>query len=130
MKRDINLVKEILLHIESSEFASASIDVNLSPTFPNFTGIQVTYHLELLTEAGYLKGDVLKAEGSDKLFWADVELTWAGHEFLDILKDKEVINKVMSLSKNGITSLSFDLIKDVAKKLIETKAEKFLGLKV
>jgi len=34
----------------------------------------------------------------------------------------------MSLSKEGLTTMSFGVLKDIAKKIIESKADRLLGL--
>jgi Hypothetical protein (DUF2513) len=128
MKRDLNLVKEILLYIENSEHIRTTIDLQEEPPIIGYTLLNIGFHLKLMEAASYIKGDLIEAEGMEGCIMAFVEMTWEGHEFLQILKDKETISKIMSMSKDGITNLSFDLIKSIAKKLIETKAEKYLGI--
>lgn len=128
MKRDINLVKEILLIIEDSPTIQTSIDLSDSSPINGYDTLQISYHLRLLHEAGYIKGNMILPEGTEVYYIAFLEMTWAGHEFLQILKDKEILSKITKLSKDGITNLSFDLVKDIAKKLIQTKAEKYLGI--
>ena len=60
--------------------------------------------------------------------WGELKPTWDGYEFWSLLEDKQVINKIMSLSKEGLTTMSFGVLKDIAKKIIESKADRLLGL--
>ena len=60
--------------------------------------------------------------------WGELKPTWDGYEFWSLLEDKQVINKIISLSKEGLTTMSFGVLKDIAKKIIESKADRLLGL--
>jgi hypothetical protein len=128
MKRDITLIKELLCYFENSDTIFTEILLEKYSPFPNYSDEAVSYHLELLFEAEYVTGHFVVTNDFHRMDWGEVKLTWQGHEFLSLLKNKEVINKITSLSKDGLTSMSFSVLKDVAKKLIESKAEKLLGL--
>jgi hypothetical protein len=128
MKRHINLVKDILSFLEDSDSIVTEIMLENYSPFPTYTDYLVTYHVFLLHEAGYITGGVFMDDYDCNMNFATLQLTWQGHEFLAVLKDKEIINRIISLNKKGFANMSFDVIKDVAKKLIETKAEKLLGI--
>jgi Hypothetical protein (DUF2513) len=128
MKRDIDLVKKILCHLEDSDTVYTEILLESYSPFPDYTDDVVSYHLTLMHEAGYIQGHIAIENDAHIVDWGELQLTWHGHEFLSILKDKEVLNKLASISNDGLTSMSFSVIKEIAKKLIENKAEKLLGL--
>lgn len=128
MKRDIALIKDLLCHLENSDTIFTEILLENYSPFPNYPDEVVSYHLELLFEAEYVTGLFVVTNDVHKMDWSETKLTWQGHEFLSLLKNKEVINKITSLSKDGLSSMSLGVLKDVAKKLIESKAEKLLGL--
>ena len=128
MKRDMDLVRNILLAVE------ASTSPNLSQLFAILgTGKQsftdpVCYHLKMLIEqANLLKAMDAKSMGGPD--WFDIELTWPGHEFLDTIRD----NEIWSLTKSGMEKaggFSLELIASLAKGLIKTKIEKHTGVKL
>ncbi len=124
MKRDINLVKKLLCYFEDSETIYTEILLEQYSPFPDYTDDVISYHIELMIEGGYLQGHFIVQNDAHIM----LQLTWDGHEFLSLLKDKEVINKIMSVSKEGLNTMSFGVLKDIAKKLIESKAERLLGL--
>jgi hypothetical protein len=128
MKRDIKLIKEILCYLEASETVYTEILLESYSPFPSYQDEVISYHIELMFEADYIKGHFVVENDVHIMDWGELKLTWQGHEFLSLLKDKEVLNKITSLSKEGLSSMSFAVLKDIAKKLIESKAEALLGL--
>ncbi|WP_259066495.1 DUF2513 domain-containing protein [Mucilaginibacter sp. X4EP1] len=128
MKRDITIIKDLLCYLENSDTVFTEILLENYSPFPNYPDEVVSYHLELLFEASYVVGHFVVENDAHIMDWGEIKLTWQGHEFLSLLKDKEILNKITSLSKDGLTTMSFSALKDVAKKLIESKAEKLLGL--
>jgi hypothetical protein len=92
MKLDKDLVREILLAIESSKDDPLGwINLNLEGR----EAADVSYHVMLLHDAGFIVGKDLSDDcGSD---WRPRRLTYQGHEFLDTVRDGEV----WSLTKAG-----------------------------
>lgn len=86
MKLEKELVRGILLAVESHE---GSVYEAVPLAFDDFSDRHVAYHVMLLCEAGYLVGEDLSCMGSD-LEWEAQRLTYAGHEFLDTIRDAEV----------------------------------------
>ena len=81
MKRDMRLIVKILRHIRDSATPVAFADV---PDFePEYTAIQTTYHIELCTEAGFLKRNNIGLYGEP----GALRLTWQGHEKLEACSD-------------------------------------------
>ena len=79
---------------------------------------EIGYHLELLIESGYLKG---KAGMEDIPVIAS--LTWAGHEFLDNIKDKGIWEKTKK-RLDGLPAVALKLVASVA----ESEVKKRLGI--
>jgi hypothetical protein len=97
MKRDMDLIREILLAVEASpDQMTASL-----PDFEGYTDSEINYHLVLLHEAGLIIA--LIHESDDQYFAEPVRLTWEGHEFLEAIKDKSKWNetKKIVLEKSG-----------------------------
>jgi hypothetical protein len=80
MKRDMDLIRKILLAIEAHPFYGKW---NVPLDFGDFPEELVDYHLKLLSEANLIEAKV--RIGSKR--WVINGLTWAGHEFLDASRD-------------------------------------------
>nr|WP_176704158.1 DUF2513 domain-containing protein [Pseudomonas sp.]QDK64831.1 hypothetical protein pA16J1_p17 [Pseudomonas sp.] len=87
MKLDQDLVREILLAVEDT---SHSPEESITLTLENRTSQEVSYHVMLLDEAGFLVGN--DASFMEDVFpvWQVKRLTYKGHEFLDTVRDSEV----------------------------------------
>lgn len=115
MKRNWDVIRKILLKVEalpdessmiaSSDFAADAID--------NETAV---YHIDLLIQAGLLKGECHKA--IDPAHCLLYSLTWDGHEFLDRIKREGVWNKVKETARTKSIDLNFDIIKTIASSLL------------
>jgi len=78
MKRDMDLVREILLYAEQHATPSNPCSVKIE----GHSEEEVSYHLRLMRDAGLI--DARTPGGS---IWAVLGLTWAGHELLDAARD-------------------------------------------
>jgi len=85
MKRDMDIIRAILLKINDHEEISLS-EVKLD----QFSLEQVAYHVNLLAEAGYIAGIPYFGSGQSITQWIDVRLTWDGHEFIDAARNETV----------------------------------------
>lgn len=93
MKRDMDLVRNILLYVEEHSKPSSPDMMSL------VSGVEdgpqkLSYHMTMLVEeAGYLRGNrrvSVSASGSEYLY---MEVTWDGHEFLETLRDPSIWEK-------------------------------------
>lgn len=89
MKRDMDLVREIILALEDHPTGYAT-DAPLA--FPGFTEAQVGYHVLIMGEAELLTVDEMTAFGDSTPNAVPVRLTWAGHEFADAVRNDTVWN--------------------------------------
>lgn len=126
MKRDMDLIRDLLLAIEADgQFNGLSIVEpsigDLGITEDNF--YVIAYHLTLLIEAGII-------EGRDGMRMPMLRrLTWAGHDFVDSIRDPDVW---MKTRKNAMAAGGFtvDLLSDLAKGFIRKKVEEMTGVKL
>lgn len=86
MKRDLELIRNILLAIEASEDDEpASIDLN----FPGVDDLLLYGHVRLLQEAGFIHA--IQRQGfNSRALWIPHSLTWRGHDFLSAIRDETV----------------------------------------
>lgn len=113
MKRNWDTIRTILMAIEAlptedSEFYSNSL-VEADPE-------ATAYHMRLLLEAKLIIGGCCDAIGPP--FCHASRLTWAGHEFLDAIKNESVWQKLKASARSKGIELSFTVIKDLAQALI------------
>ncbi len=117
MKRDMELVRQILLAVEAHPSAVQPCELHI----PGFSEEQIAYHTQLLSQAGFLEG--VKYDGPWGAEVVPVRLTWAGHEFLEAAREPMRWTQAKALiGKIGGASLC------VWKKLLAHLALKTLGL--
>ena len=100
MKRDLDLIRLILLDLEKEE------EVSLAA----YSDAQITYHKALAYEAGLAEGRVHEKDGLPDLAIL-LRLTWAGHEFLDEARSETTWNKAKSIVKEKGMSISVEAMK-------------------
>ena len=95
MKRDLELIRKMVLTIEDSSSAWAPSRMS----FAGYSSSEVGYHAWLLIDAGLAKGNVTTDQQSDGPEAMITSLTWAGHEFADAARDDTRWQKAMGLVK-------------------------------
>lgn len=119
MQLDKDLVREILLAVEASkEDPSGWTQLNLEGR----EALEVSYHVMLLHEAGFIVGDDLTTD--DGLEWLPKRLTYKGHEFLDTVRDGEVWRRTKAgAEKAGVAGLGLllELGKAYGKEVLKEK---------
>ena len=120
MKRDMDLIRSILLAVEESPTGRAP-----SPLVVNgYSQQAVDYHAFLVMEAGLCEGvDVTNPE-SVVPEAALNRLTWSGHEFPDAARDDTLWNK----AKDRVGSTLGDVAIGVFVALLHRLAKESLGL--
>jgi len=129
MKRDMDMVRELLLRIEELHLpagTAAFLSVTEEPlALPGDDRDSIAYHMRLLMDAGFI--DSTKTQGADSFGLRG--LSWRGHEFLDTIRDPEIWRQTKeAATKAG--GFTVDLLVDLAKGLIKTQIEKYTGVKL
>jgi hypothetical protein len=117
MKRDMDLCRTLLLRVEELELAPASTEY-LQWDEPFFiverhSVSQAIYNFSLLRDAGFVVAPS-KVQGLDS--FGIQGLSWAGHEFLDTVRNPEVWTATKAVAKKAG---GLDLLVQIAK--AETK---------
>lgn len=115
MKRDINLVRTILLEIEKKEEPLGWI----IPEIEGYSENEISYHIKILEEAGFVEARDLSTMGAFE--WGAINLTWEGHEFLDASRSETIWNKTKSIIQEKMGSTSFEIIKELLIKTASTQ---------
>lgn len=112
MKRDMDLIREILLKIEETENKRPIIDLCVE----NYSDEEVSYHCKLLYEAGFVCDYKNTIDGS----FGVGQMTWNGQEFLDTVKSDTIWNKTKeTITKKGLP-MGIDILKSVATSIIQS----------
>lgn len=110
MTRDMELVRQILVAVEARNdcftFEELSIEGHEPP--------EVSGHLEMMAEAGYVEVEDLTTMGSGYRKLCPRRLTWAGHDFLDSVRNESVWTDVKRKIATQGGSLPFEVIKALA----------------
>ena len=116
MKRDWNLIREILLEVEELEPTHAlDLGQELDP-------VKVTHQL-LLIDSGFLSAKVEFAEGG-KEYGLIYGMTWDGYELLSSIRDDSIWSKV----KDRLTKVGGQVTIEVLKVLASTIVKQTLEI--
>lgn len=122
MKRDMDLIRTILLAVEA-----ADLPLQKAPQIDGQSPDAVSQHIRILNDAGYLDhGHFTYVHGLPSGYGH--RLTWAGHEFLDSIRDTAIWAKTKGAAEQ-LGSWSLEMLSDLAKGYIRLKAAD-LGLPI
>jgi hypothetical protein len=118
MKRDMDLVREVLLRIEELPFDGRFHDIAVDVQ----TEEEVNYHVMLLHEAGFIEAmDLSSLSG---ICWKPTRLTYSGHEFLDAARSDTIWQEAKAWTLKSTGTLTLEGLKlalpHVVKALIES----------
>lgn len=126
MKRDMDLIREQLLQIERLDAGTEEdLPLDMGPLEPAiFHG-----HLRLLKEGGLINAHEVPDDEEYFTHYLPLRLTWAGHDFLDTIRDPEVWARTKK-GANAVKSWSVDTLKEIGKGLIKKQIEEYTGVRV
>jgi len=119
-KRDMELVRELLLKLESWEMRMGDVFV-IPPddpglAVPGYDPAQIEYHLSLLRDEG-----LLNCPGSQPMLGITFAgITWKGHEFLDNVRDPDVWQKTRTRAMT-VGGWSLGILTEIAKAEIKMR---------
>ena len=117
MKRDLELIRKILLALEEKE--------SLSPrelTIEGYASKEISFHCVLLKEAEFIDA-IIEPEFNSNTIVLPIRLTWSGFEFLQLSRNETVWKKSINFLKEKSLSLSVSLLIELLKSGIKGKSE-------
>jgi DNA-binding transcriptional ArsR family regulator len=111
MKRNWDTIREILARLEELPDTSSSLDLS---DFSEERAAEISYHLELLLDAGLVEGEMEPTLSSGPTDFTANRLTWNGHEFLDSVRSDTVWNKTKKTFATKGIDMTFDLVRSIA----------------
>lgn len=120
MTRDMDLVRNILLEIEKNYQGQEITAFNIKGYDYNM----IAYHCEIMYDAGLISSfNAERVWGGATAFFSVGGLTWAGHDYLDKIRDDTIWGKTKKTIKDKGLPLIFDTIKTIASAFITAAAE-------
>jgi hypothetical protein len=114
MKRSMDLIREILLHIEENQN-----DVNpLNVRIKGYSDYEITYHLNILKEANLVTLSINFVPDSTGINICVSRMTWGGHEFLEAAKDKKRWESAKKYLLGKVGSTPFTILQSLLLKII------------
>jgi len=105
MKRNFDLVREILLAAEAQDFNRTQ------PIAPSgYSNDEIKYHIKIMVDGCLLQ---MEHPVIDPTAPVVDGLTWEGHEFLDSIREKSTWATVKNTLKEKSLGLSYEAIKSV-----------------
>lgn len=114
MKRDLELVRELLVKFEALSLMDAvnACEIRLEP----WSSDEIIYHCFLMEESGLIIGkNASHMQGKNMLVF---RLTSFGHDYLDAVRSDTVWNKVKTRAAEQGVSMTLDLAKSLAMTVI------------
>jgi len=119
MKRDMDLVRLILLEIEKEYVSTAIYDLEIE----GYDMATVAYHCKILYENGMISDyGALNAEDGISEFGVG-SLTWDGNDFLDKIRDDSQWERIKETVKKKGLPLVLETIKTIANAFVTAAAE-------
>jgi len=120
MRRDMNLVREILMWAENQEHGF----VNENPSIEGYSEEEIGYHVHLMHQASLVNAADDTAMGDKSPSALLSGLSWLGHEFLEASKD----NTIWSKAKNTVLKTTSGVTFEVLFEWLKAEAKKQLGI--
>lgn len=114
MKRDMDLVRTILLALADSDEPLRSTDL----VTDEYSRDVIGYHFLILDEAGLIMANVKAADNDPYYIAVASRLTWEGNDFLDAVRDESIWKRVRSTIGKITGGASFEVFKTVASSLV------------
>lgn len=108
MKRDMNLIRQILLWADEQQNGM----FGGNPSINGYTEEQIGYHVYLMGQAGLVRCADCTSIGMPSPYAMIIELTWSGHDFVDAIKDDSLWKKATTTVIKDGASFSFELVKE------------------
>jgi len=108
MKRDLNLIREILRTCECHECGYAPKKL----TIEGYTDEQIGFHVYLAGEAGLLIVAEKSTPGSTSPEATALNITWQGYEFLETSRSEIHWNRVTDAAKSA-GGMSLDVLRSI-----------------
>ena len=124
MKRDMDLVRDLMLWIEEQEdWATIHVGNQAKSPIEGKSFSEIYFHMDLLEQAGF----IISIEKQTNAYMFFRGLTWSGSEYIESIRDPEIWRKT-KLGASQVGSQTVDFMFTAAKAYAKLKAKDLLGL--
>lgn len=109
MKRDMDLVREILLKLEAHPDGYAPHGFVVD----GYSEDQVGYHVLLMGEAGLLLVKDVGSRGTRSPKAIPIRMKWEGHEFLDLAREPSRWKRALDQVKNTGSAMTIEIVRAI-----------------
>jgi hypothetical protein len=120
MKRDLDLIRLLLLEIEKKEEAFSNLDLSV----PGYTSDEIDYNLGQIIASRYVDVSALSTPLNGPRICHIRALTPAGHDYLDAVRKSKVWAVIKDRIAHAGVGISVEVIKELSVKI----AKEHLGL--
>ena len=113
MQRDKDLVRKILLYVELNKEAYYDNFSSDQIMIEGYGKEQIAYHCMLILQTGFLMAEDSTKNGSLRISIKGI--SWLGHEFLDLVRDEKIWNKIKETASEQGVALNTELIISISK---------------
>ncbi|WP_077310047.1 DUF2513 domain-containing protein [Terribacillus halophilus] len=117
MKRDMSIIRDLLLDIES-EYTEGGFALEVTEE-DDYTEEEMNYHLQLMKEAKLIKLETVLDEEEEEEELLIYGLTWDGHELLDSIREEAIWQQLLVKLKREKGSMPFSVLRKQAAKAAE-----------
>lgn len=127
MKRDLDLIRDILLDVENWNQPQPIFLEGMSYEGKNKQ--EIGYQIDLLKDTGYIDARIVKGgQGVTYETAAILRMTMAGHEYLESVRNPEVWKKTKTTLEKVGGGAALDVVKDIASKILAELIKMHTGL--
>jgi hypothetical protein len=105
----------VMLAAEESKDPYELVD----PKFEGHNETEISYHIALLDDAGLLHGQDRSAIGVFR--WSAGALTWAGHEFVEAVRDDSVWKEARAITAKSGDGTVFEILNKALMQVLEKR---------
>lgn len=121
MKRNMDLIRKILLKIEDSNVGEPLAEIKIE----GYESNEIAYNISLLKNAEFIEGEILYEMGSViPSAYVIFGMTWDGHDFLDACRNEGIWEKAKEKLRTIGNDVPIEVIKAV---LIEIMKKQLVG---
>lgn len=125
MKRDLDLIREILIKAEDAKDAVTDCDL-VTPEHP--IG-EVAFNVELMQDRGLIEATVERAGLNNEPYAIDVaRITWEGYDCLDAIRSRKVWEKAKRAISSAVGDTSLSVVKETCQLVAQSLIRQQLGM--
>ena len=111
MKRDMELIRKILITLEESEKTQGWTPLK----FKGYSDDQISYQVKILAKQGII--EATDCSSMNNFAWEAKGLTWDGHDYIEAIRDDARWEKVKDWIKNAGKILTMETLKQAVTEL-------------